>query len=115
MANKINTKKTVKSYQQKPNQGQRKANKYQQETAEELIKADKSLPKATTKTQQKNNQYQHETAKEFLSADKAGANRTGYLIPDITQEAAAENNLDKIMKAGKKETKKTNTKNQKSF
>lgn len=106
MPDNLNNKEIGKSYQQKAKQNQQKANQYQQEAAEELTKANQNLQQATTKTQQKTNQYQQEIAQDFLDTKQTGKNRSGYIIPDMNEEAGMEYNTDKIMRAGKKDLKK---------
>jgi len=101
-----NNKEIGKTYQQKIKENQQDANKYQQETAEELNKANKNLQQATTKAQQKTNQYQQEAGKDFLGNNQADNDRSGYIIPDMDEEAGMEFNTDNIMKAGKKDPKK---------
>jgi hypothetical protein len=99
MPDKLNNKKTGKNYQQK-------ANRYQQEAAEELTKDKQNLRQATTKTQQKTNQYQQEIAQDFLNTKQTNKNRSGYIIPDMDEEAGMEFNTDKIKKTGQKDSKK---------
>jgi hypothetical protein len=79
MPDNLNTKKTGKNYQQKA----------------------KENP-------QKTNQYQQEAANEFLNTNTTPNKRSGYITPDFSQEAATENNVDKILKAGKKNQPKNN-------
>ncbi|MGI6587459.1 MAG: hypothetical protein ACOX2N_01475 [Peptococcia bacterium] len=106
MPDNLKNKNTDKNYQQKAKQNQQKANRYQQEAAEELTKANQNLRQATTKAQQKPNQYQQEMAQDFLNTKRTNKNRSGYIIPDMDEEAGMEFNTDKIKKTGQKDSKK---------
>ncbi len=77
MPDNLNTKKTGKNYQQKAKQAPQKANQYQQEAAD-----------------------------EFLDTNTPSNKRSGSITPDFNQETATENNVDKILKAGKKNQQK---------
>ncbi|MDD4146442.1 MAG: hypothetical protein PHS83_05040 [Clostridia bacterium] len=78
-----NNKEIGKTYQQKIKENQQETNKYQ-----------------------KTNQYQQEAGKDFLGNNQADNDRSGYIIPDMDEEAGMEFNTDNIMKAGKKDPKK---------
>ncbi|MGI6145054.1 MAG: hypothetical protein GX092_04480 [Clostridia bacterium] len=112
MANNQNNKDFAKNYQQKAKQNAKNINSYeafQQESAAELTKPNQNYNTNTqqyknqnnNQYQQYNKQYQQEAGSEFLGNKQAGANRSGYIMPDLNEESGIGMNADKAKKANK--------------